>query len=221
MTPSIEPVIVSVALCVFIIKGGVLGIGAAIARIIAKFKQIKDELEAINPYTKVFTEYVDVSSSSSSGAIHGCLNAAGVAQVMSDPSSIELMILQERDEGIERVINVNYKGVVYCTRSYPSIVNIASLASLMHIPGGYICSTSKAASTGIRLNAVSPGNILTLITRKFVPADADTDLMAKNAAAAGLSSLDLYDVVRTIVWLLSEASIYVNGINLAVGTIVL
>ncbi|KAL5592511.1 hypothetical protein FOBRF1_013537 [Fusarium oxysporum] len=182
MTPSIEPVTVSVASCVFTITGGASGIGAATARILAKqeaaavhvadwdtskFKQIKDELEAINPHAKFFTEQVGVSSSSSvrswiqgvvdqSGAIHGCRNAAAVAQVMSDPSPTEPIIFRERDEEVESVININYKGVVYCTReqtaamvnlpkgSHPSIVNVASCEP-EHIPGGYTYSASKVA----------------------------------------------------------------------------
>ncbi|KAF4415926.1 chanoclavine-I dehydrogenase [Fusarium austroafricanum] len=161
MTPSIEPVTVSVASCVFTITGGASGIGAATARILArqeaaavhiadcdtsKFKLIKDELEAINPHAKVFTEQVDVSSSSS---VRSWIQGV----VMSDPSSTEPIILRERDEEIESVININYKGVVYCTReqtaamlnlpkgSHPSIVNITSCEP-EHIPGGYTYSAS-------------------------------------------------------------------------------
>ncbi|KAK2666844.1 Short-chain dehydrogenase/reductase SDR [Fusarium oxysporum f. sp. vasinfectum] len=172
MTPSIEPVTVSMASCVFTITGGASGIGAATARILAKqkaaavhiadwdtskFKQIKDELEAINPHAKFFTEQeLDQGVVGQSGAIHGCLNAAAVAQVMSDPSPTEPIILRERNEEIESVININYKGVVYCTReqtaamvnlpkgSHPSIVNVASCEP-EHIPGGYTYSASKVA----------------------------------------------------------------------------
>ncbi|KAF5011154.1 hypothetical protein FDECE_2718 [Fusarium decemcellulare] len=271
MSFPIEPVTVSVASRVFTITGGASGMGAATARILAKqgaaaihigdwdttkFEEITNELGAINPQTRVFTDQVDVSNPSSvknwikgvvdkSRAIHGCLNAAGIAQVMSDPSSTEPMIIREKDEDIDRVMNVNYKGVVYCTReqtramlempkgSHPSIVNIASLSCLMHIPGGYTYSASKAAcahfsqcvakdvqSKGIRVNAISPGNILTPMTRQFIPADADPDLMAKQGAAAGLTFVDPHDVAKNIVWLLSEASLHVNGTNLAIGATV-
>lgn len=291
MSPSIEPITLSVALRVFTITGGASGMGAATARLLAKqgaaaihigdwdttrFQEITNELKAVNPQTRIFTEQVDVSNPSSvkswikgvidkSGAIHGCLNAAGIAQVMSNPSSTEPMIIRERDEDIDRVMNVNYKGVVYCTReqtramldmpkgSHPSIVNISSLSCLMHIPGGYTYSASKAACAhfsqcvakdvqdkGIRVNAISPGkfnpltkcgilalremesdlplgNILTPMTRQFAPADADPDLMAKRGAEAGLTFVDPHDVARSIVWLLSEASLHVNGTNLAIG----
>ena len=149
----------------------------------------RDQLLAANSKTEVLTTKVDVSSSSSVqgwineiiekfGALDGAVNCAGVAQkVMARKSPT---ILEETDETWEHTIGVNLNGVFFSTRAEVqamvkldkaprSIVNIASMASMVHGPDCYAYGVSKRAvaslSTsvskdvlpfGIRVNTVSP-----------------------------------------------------------------
>lgn len=149
----------------------------------------RDQILAANSKTEVLTTKIDVSSSSSVqgwindiiekfGTLDGAVNCAGVAQkVMARKSPT---ILEETDETWERTIGVNLNGVFFSTRAEVqamvkldkaprSIVNIASMASMVHGPDCYAYGVSKRAvaslSTsvskdvlpfGIRVNTVSP-----------------------------------------------------------------
>ena len=155
------------------------------------FDSIRTELQSINNSTTVHMTKVDVASSSDVdawidgavkqfGDINGAVNAAGVTQrpgVRTRPN-----ILGETNEMWDSVTGINLAGVFYCTRAQVrammdlpreetrSIVNVASLASLMH---GGDCFTYGVSKVGvayltasvaqdvlphnIRVNAVSPG----------------------------------------------------------------
>lgn len=158
----------------------------------SNFETIKQEISDINPLTQVFTNELDVANpkqvddwvaaivGKSGGVLHGAANVAGVSQpafTLEKPA-----ILAETDEDWARVIDVNLNGIMYCTRaqvrvmvgmpsgSNPTIVNVASLASLVRGPSAFAYGTSKAACAhftacvakdvypfGIRANTVSPG----------------------------------------------------------------
>ncbi|KAL4937801.1 hypothetical protein BDV06DRAFT_215627 [Aspergillus oleicola] len=125
---------------VFTITGGVSGMGAATAKLLAqrsagalciadrqasRFCSLREELSKISPETKVMTTEVDVSSSyavalwlnsvvASFGRLDGCANVAGVAQqvgIRQKPN-----ILEETDETWKKTLSVNLDGVMYCTR---------------------------------------------------------------------------------------------------------
>jgi chanoclavine-I dehydrogenase len=155
------------------------------------FTKVKEEVAAINPITKVFTTKVDVANPeqvdswvaaimAESGALHGSANVAGVSQPAFTPDSPG--ILSETNEEWDRVLSVNLNGIMYCTRaqvramvampkgSNPAIVNVSSMASLLHGPSAFAYGASKAACAhvtacvakdvypfGIRANTVSPG----------------------------------------------------------------
>jgi chanoclavine-I dehydrogenase len=156
------------------------------------FEQVRKDLLKINPEMKVLTSKLDVSSSSSVsswiteildtfGALDGAVNAAGVPQTVGARKAPT--ILEENDETWERTIGINLNGVFFSTRaqikamvSLPkaprSIVNISSMASLVHGADVYAYGVSKVAvasfttsvskdvlSFGIRVNTVSPGEL--------------------------------------------------------------
>ncbi|KAI8944211.1 hypothetical protein F4801DRAFT_600207 [Xylaria longipes] len=209
---------------VFSVTGGASGIGAAVVRLLAErgaaaiwvadwntdnFSRIKDEVATVNPRTRLFTTKVDVSDAtqvdtwiekivSESGALHGLDS---------------------------RVLGVNIDGIMYCTRaqvramlklpvgSNPAIVNVSSLASLLRGPTAFAYGASKAAcahftscvakdiySFGIRANVVSPE-----MEQKLQKIGVDPTLLSPS------------DIAQVIVWLLSESSLHVNGVNLPVG----
>jgi chanoclavine-I dehydrogenase len=157
------------------------------------FTSMEKELKEINPSTKVLTTKLDVSQSSSVnswiseiiskfGRLDGAANVAGVPQVSGNRKAPT--ILEETDEMWRRTMSVNIDGIFYCTRAevkamvslpqgHRTIVNVASLASVMHTPDTYAYGASKRACAsfsssvakdvfpfGIRVNTVSPGKFL-------------------------------------------------------------
>jgi chanoclavine-I dehydrogenase len=154
------------------------------------FENIKAELAKISLSTEVVTSDVDVSSSQAVsdwldnvvdqfGGLDGCANVAGVPQPIGRRS--QPTILEETDETWRKTISVNLDGIMYCTREQVrkmvelpkaprAIVNVASLASMLHTPDAYAYGASKHAcasftssvakdvyKSGIRVNTVSPG----------------------------------------------------------------
>ncbi|CAD6593364.1 MAG: hypothetical protein ASARMPRED_007435 [Alectoria sarmentosa] len=210
------------------------------------FDSIRTELQSINNSTTVHMTKVDVASSSDVdawidgavkqfGDINGAVNAAGVTQrpgVRTRPN-----ILGETNEMWDSVTGINLAGVFYCTRAQVrammdlpreetrSIVNVASLASLMH---GGDCFTYGVSKVGvayltasvaqdvlphnIRVNAVSPGVTNTpMLSQSFGP-DAAGRMDTK-----GFGLIQADDVAKAIVWLLSSDASQVAGVNLPVG----
>jgi len=210
------------------------------------FEEVRKELLKINPEVKVLTSKLDVSSSSSVnswiseiidtfGALDGAVNAAGLAQTVGARKAPT--ILEETDETWERTMGVNINGVFYSTRaqvramvSLPkaprSIVNIASMASLVHGGDVYAYGVSKVAvasfSTsvskdvlpfGIRVNVVSPAATRTPMLPQFFPANAGGEVLD----TGGFNLVEPEDIAEVITWLLSEDSSKVSGINMPVG----
>lgn len=155
-----------------------------------EFDSVRSQLNEINSGTTVHTTKLDVSSSTEVnswikdaiakfGRLDGAVNAAGVAQAMGARKGSA--IVGETDDMWTRTIGVNLNGVFHSCRaeigamlelpqSPRSIVNIASIAALMHAGDCYGYGTSKAAviylsqclakevlPQGIRVNIISPG----------------------------------------------------------------
>ncbi|CAG9984005.1 unnamed protein product [Clonostachys byssicola] len=176
-----------------------------------------------------------------SGALHGAANVAGVSQPAF--SSTHPAILEQTNEDWNHVLGVNLNGIMYCTRaqvramaemakgSHPAIVNVSSMASLIRGPSAFAYGASKVACAhftacvakdvyplGIRANTVSPGNTFTAMTSEFF-GHMSKEETEEQLGKAGINTklLDPADVARSIVWLLSETALDVNGVNLPVG----
>lgn len=231
------------------------------------FTTMEEELKAINPSTQVLTTKLDVSQSSSVnswiseiiatfGRLDGAANVAGVPQVSGARKSPT--ILEETDEAWRRTMSVNIDGIFYCTRAEVkamvelpkrrrAIVNVASLASMMHTPDTYAYGASKRACAsfsssvakdvlpfGIRVNTVSPGifhnasrRLLNDTNLQSLIGATNTPMMPQffpegNAEAAtqnlGMNMLDPSDIARAVVYLLSDESEHIAGVNLPVGS---
>ncbi|OCK79296.1 NAD(P)-binding protein [Lepidopterella palustris CBS 459.81] len=213
------------------------------------FDTVKEEIAAVAPKTEIVTTKLDVSNSGDVkswiqsviekfGRLDGSANVAGVPQASN--ARQRPTILEENDEGWKRTMSVNIDGVMYCTReevramvSLPkeptgrAIVNVASLASMMHTPDTYAYGASKRACAsfsssvakdvlgfGIRVNTVSPGATLTPMMSQFFP-DGTSEEAIK---ALGMYMVEPIDIARAIVYLLSEESDKITGVNLAVGS---
>ncbi|KAH8841632.1 hypothetical protein MCOR02_003750 [Pyricularia oryzae] len=174
-----------------------------------------------------------------SGVLHGAVNSAGVSYPFDSLFQEEPVILREGSELWRRVVNINLEGTVHCTRaqvramlkmekgSNPAIVNVSSAAAINHQVGAVAYSASKAsvshfttamgndlAAHGLRVNAVLPGAVYTPMLESSLGLKAPEKTDDPTAAPRCIYPVD---VARAIVWLLSENSLCVNGINLPVG----
>lgn len=185
---------------VAIITGANSGVGAATAKLFAKEgAKVVISARRIEPLNEVAEEIkreggevlsvpTDISKKESCvamidaamkefGKVDILVNNAGVLEEGLKP------IDKFEDEALDKVIDINEKGTMYCMRaalqvmqSGASIVNVASVAGIIG-NGGACYVATKAAIVGvtrhtalryadkhIRCNAICPGNILTPMT---------------------------------------------------------
>ncbi|WP_172386138.1 SDR family NAD(P)-dependent oxidoreductase [Streptomyces sp. MNP-20] len=143
-------------------------------------------------------------------------------------------VLETREEDLDRVLGVNFKGVLYACRaaarvmieagSGGSIVTMASGAVDTGGPGLLCYGASKAAVVqltktlatevgphGIRVNAVAPGWIRTPMTdRHDAAARARTEgLMARRSPLGRVGEPE--DVAHAVLYLASDAAAFTTG----------
>jgi NAD(P)-dependent dehydrogenase (short-subunit alcohol dehydrogenase family) len=127
-----------------------------------------------------------------------------------------------------RTMAVNLDGVYFCLRAElragaRSIVNVASSAGRMGVPGLAAYSASKhgvigltrsaaleVARRGVRVNCVCPGAVHTPMLRGFVGGDEQAlEAMGKRAPMGRLG--EPAEIAEAIAWLLSDAASFVTG----------
>ncbi|MFF5481750.1 SDR family NAD(P)-dependent oxidoreductase [Streptomyces sp. NPDC012935] len=143
-------------------------------------------------------------------------------------------VLETRDEDLDRVLNVNFKGVLYACqeaaramlaqRIAGSIVTMASGAVDTGGPGLLCYGAAKAAVVqltktlatemgphGIRVNAVAPGWIRTPMTDRHDSA-AQTHTEALMARMSPLGRVgEAEDIAHAVLYLASDASSFTTG----------
>lgn len=146
-------------------------------------------------------------------------------------------VLDVKDADFEKIIRTNLFGVFSMSREIGrkmssrgngSIINITSMAAIYGIPKVTAYSASKAgvlgltralvadlSPSGIRVNAIAPGFIDSPMTRKAF--DADPERLEKVLSRTPMKKLGTpEDVACAAVYLASDASKFVTGINLPV-----
>ncbi|MFJ5838523.1 SDR family NAD(P)-dependent oxidoreductase [Streptomyces shenzhenensis] len=143
-------------------------------------------------------------------------------------------VLETRDEDLDRVLNVNFKGVLYACQeaarlmldrgSKGSIVTMASGAVDTGGPGLLCYGAAKAAVVqltktlatevgrhGIRVNAVAPGWIRTpMTTRHDEAAQAHTEALMTRMSPLGRVG-EAENVAHAVLYLASDASSFTTG----------
>ena len=165
--------------------------------------------------------------------VHGQLdlaaNVAGVPSVYSEVADLSTEVWRS-------TMSVNLDGVFFCLRAelaamrahgQGSVVNVASSAARMGVPGLAAYAASKhgvlgltksaaleGARSGIRVNAVLPGSVRTPMLRGFV--GGDEAVMEKMGGRAPMGRLgEPEEIAEAVVWLLSDAARFVTGNALA------
>lgn len=125
------------------------------------------------------------------GVVDGLINCAGIIQPFVKVKDLDYAV-------IERVINVNFYGLVYMTKTFlpyllsrpeAHIVNISSMGGFLPVPGQTLYGASKAATklfteglyselmdSRVRVTVVFPGAIATNITANSGVAIPDVSL---------------------------------------------
>jgi NAD(P)-dependent dehydrogenase (short-subunit alcohol dehydrogenase family) len=138
----------------------------------------------------------------------------------------------------DRVMSINLKGLWWCMKYElrqmekqghgGAIVNIASLAGLVGLDGlAPYCASKHAvvgltkataleyARTGIRVNAVCPGLVMTKLVRDFVGDDPATHQQIAEATPLGRPGTP-EEIANAVLWLSSPAASFAIGSVLSV-----
>ncbi len=236
---------------VAIITGGNSGVGAATAELFAKegakvvitarrVPQLEEVAERIRaaggevlpvPCDVSRVEEVEAMVAKTVevfGRIDVLVNNAGVLEAGLKPIDCFL------EEDLERVLAINTKGCLYCTRAavkemmktgQGSIINLDSVAGAFGT-GGASYVTSKAAvigltkhtalrftGTGIRCNSVNPSTIITPMTMTTDPASLNPDMMGQMRKHMNLTVPPCMpaDVANVLLFLASDESRAITG----------
>ncbi len=145
-------------------------------------------------------------------------------------------LLDLKDEELDRMVQVNVKGVIYCTkavvpgmmkRHQGKIVNLASVAGLgtASLPGNLVYSSTKAAvialtkrialelgQYGVNVNAVAPGLIRTDMGMGYRPADEQKERIQYFKERSILGRIgEPEDIANAILFLSSAESDFITG----------
>jgi len=162
------------------------------------------------------------------GALHFAHNNAGI---VGDPSS---PVADYSPEIFQQVLNVNVMGVFHCLQAElprmvssggGSIVNTASVVGRVVMPdiSAYVTSKhavvglTKAAAVenaakGVRINCVSPGYVITNMTRDFFTEETLAGFVAMHPIGRGAQPEEIADAVM---YLLSDRASFITGADLA------
>lgn len=222
---------------VALVVGGASGIGAATVALLRErgltvvVGDVRDG-EDVEPVDVTDQDSVDALVAAivdEHGRLDIAVNSAGVSGRYAP--------VAESDPGEwDRTIAVNLTGAYLCTRAElavmvpagrGSIVNVASSAGAMGVPGLAAYSASKhgvvgltrsaaleVARSGVRVNAVLPGTTRTPMLAAFAGDDEALEAMGRVSPIGRLA--DPSEVAQAIGWLASDAASYVTGEAMAV-----
>ena len=236
---------------VAIITGGNSGVGAATAELFAKegakvvitarrvpqLEEVAGRIRAAGG--EVLAVPCDVSQVEAVEAmVAAAVEAFGKVDVLVNNAGVleeglkPIDVFEEED--LERVLAINTKGCLYCTRAVlremikqnaGSIINLDSVAGAFGT-GGASYVTSKAAvigitkhtamrftGTGIRCNSVNPSTIVTPMTMTTDPASLNPNMMGQMQKHMNLSVKPCMpeDVANVLLFLASDESRAITG----------
>ncbi|WP_039797561.1 SDR family oxidoreductase [Nocardia araoensis] len=190
---------------------------------------------------QVLTVHCDVSDEDQvAAAVAATVTEFGRLDLAYNNAGIQSPTVDAADEPgevFDRVTGINLRGVWACMKhelaqmreqGSGAIVNCSSLGGLVGLPGraayhgakhGVIGLTRSAAleyaPRGIRINAICPGTIETLmVTKMFDSGDLDPAQVAADAPIGRLGTAE--EMADAVLWLCSPGASYVVGVALPV-----
>ncbi|MEY2241349.1 SDR family NAD(P)-dependent oxidoreductase [Streptomyces sp. BF23-18] len=167
--------------------------------------------------------------------LHEAVASCGRLDVMAAVAGImhSSPVLETLDEDLDRVLNVNFKGVLYSCQEAArsmiengvrgSVITMASGAIDSGGPGLLCYSAAKAAVVqltktlateagphGIRVNAVAPGWIRTPMTDRHGDRQAHTEAFMARLSPLGRVG-EPEDIAHAVLYLASDASAFTTG----------
>jgi NAD(P)-dependent dehydrogenase (short-subunit alcohol dehydrogenase family) len=218
---------------VALVTGGASGIGAATvellrnrgATVVAADLAGGDGIVSLDVTDEAAVDALVADVVAENGRLDLAANVAGTSGVYAE-------VADSATADWRHTLSVNLDGVYFAMRAElqamraagrGSIVNVASSAGRMGVPGLAAYSASKhavigltksaaleVARHGIRVNAVCPGSVRTPMLRGFV--GGDEDLLEKMGRRAPMGRLgEPAEIAEAVVWLLSDAAGFVTG----------
>lgn len=218
---------------VALVTGGASGIGAATvavlrsqgATVVAADISAGDGITPLDVTDEGAVDALVAEVVADHGRLDLAANVAGFPGVYAE-------LADSSTEAWRRTMSVNLDGVYFCLRAElramrsgggGSVVNVASSAGNMGVPGLAAYSASKhgvigltrsaaleVARQGIRVNAVLPGSIRTPMLRGFAGGDEEAlEKMGRRSPMGRLGEPE--EIAAAIAWLLGDASSYVTG----------
>jgi len=222
---------------VALVTGGASGIGAATvallrargAVVVAADLHPGDDAEALDVTDEAAVDALIDAILERYGRLDLAANVAGTPGVYAE-------VADATTGDWRATMAVNLDGLFFCLRAElramraagrGAIVNVASSAGRMGVPGLSAYSASKhavlgltrsaaleVARQGIRVNAVCPGSVRTPMLRGFV--GGDEDLLEKMGRRAPMGRLgEPEEIAEAVVWLLSDGARFVTGETIA------
>jgi NAD(P)-dependent dehydrogenase (short-subunit alcohol dehydrogenase family) len=218
---------------VALVTGGASGIGAATvallrergATVVAADLAGGDGIVSLDVTDETAVDALVADVVAENGHLDLAANVAGTSGVYAE-------VADSTTADWRHTLSVNLDGVYFAMRAElqamrttgrGSIVNVASSAGRMGVPGLAAYSASKhavigltksaaleVARHGIRVNAVCPGSVRTPMLRGFV--GGDEELLEKMGRRAPMGRLgEPAEIAEAVVWLLSDAAGFVTG----------
>jgi NAD(P)-dependent dehydrogenase (short-subunit alcohol dehydrogenase family) len=222
---------------VALVTGGASGIGAACvarlrgagATVVAADLQAGEGIVALDVTDEAAVDACVEAIVAEHGRLDLAANVAGTSGAYAE-------VAESSTDVWRQTMAVNLDGVYFCLRAElralrstggGSVVNVASSAGRMGVPGLAAYSASKhgvigltktaaleEARRGIRVNAVLPGSIRTPMLRAFAGGDEGVlEQMGRRSPMGRLGEPE--EIAEAVVWLLSDASSFVTGSCLA------
>lgn len=161
------------------------------------------------------------------GAVHTLVNNAGV--------TIDGLLMRLKDEDLEKTLDIDLKGAIYCTRAVTRgmmkaregvVINVGSVVGEMGNVGqsayaaaksgliGFSKSVAKELATrNIRCNVISPGYITTDMTGALTESQKEVILRLIPMGTFG----EPKDVAEAVAFLASPGARYITGQVLSVN----
>jgi len=239
-----------------LVTGGAGGIGMAICRTLAglggdvvladrdgaRLDAALKELKAQFPQRAFYTVTGDIGEKTGPDAlVEAALALAGEIDVLVNNAGVGEPIVRTIDQDIDawqQVMDINLRGTflvsraigrhILARRGRGAIVNIASIAGMMGIPGSNAYAVSKAAvvhltrclasewaGRGLRVNAISPGYIETALAfGMFEKVGVERAQIERKLPMRRMGHPE--EIASAVAFLASGAASYVNGVILPV-----